>query len=242
MMLDPIYWLLVGLALLMSLGASAMVKLRFNRGRAVSLASGMTGAEVAAALVKDAGLQGVTIVEHQGFLSDHYNPMTRTLALSPHVYHGTDASAAGVAAHEAGHALQHAQNYLPMWFRSLIVPVANIGSMLGPMVIIGAIMLGAADAASQGGLGRTLAIVGVAMFGAATVFSLITVPVEFDASSRAKERLIALRIVRPGVEADTVRGVLTAAGLTYVAAAISSVLMLLYWAWRAGLIGGQRRD
>jgi Zn-dependent membrane protease YugP len=159
--------------------------------------------------------------------------------LSPDVYHGNNASSAGVAAHEAGHAIQHAQGYSPMWVRSALVPMANIGSTIGPWVIIIGILLGAAEGM---GLGVSLAKIGVALFGLATLFTLVTVPVEFDASSRAKKMLEQLSIVRSEEESAAVAGVLSAAGLTYVAAAINSLLMLLYWAYRAGLLGGRRSN
>jgi len=126
-----------------------------------------------------------------------------------------------------------------MWVRSAIVPVANIGSNLGPWLVIIGIMLGAGAEISSG-LGHSIAIIGIALFAAATAFTLVTVPVEFDASSRAKKQLQHLGIVRQGSEANAVSSVLTAAGLTYVAAAITSILQLLYWAYRAGLIGGRR--
>jgi Zn-dependent membrane protease YugP len=139
-----------------------------------------------------------------------------------------------------GHAIQHAENYFPMWLRSFIVPAANIGSNLGPwLVIIGAVLMGARGMAG-GGFGQTLAIAGVFLFAASTLFTLVTVPVEFDASSRAKQRLQRLNIVLPGREYDTVSGVLFAAGLTYVAAATTSIVQLIYWAWKAGLLGGRR--
>lgn len=234
--------MVVGFAI--SGGAALLVKLAFARGARIAIRSGMTGREVAEAILRDADIRDVKVVEHQGFLSDHYNPMNKTLALSPDVYHRATASAAGVAAHEVGHAIQHARGYAPMWMRSILVPVANLGSMLGPVIIMVGGGLGAAEQAAKGipGLGLTLALIGVGLFVAATLFTLITVPVEFNASSRAKERLIALGITRPGEEDNAVRGVLTAAGLTYVAAAVTSILWLLYWLWRAGLIGGQRRD
>jgi hypothetical protein len=186
----------------------------------------------------DAGITDVKVLEHQGFLSDHYNPLNKTLNLSREVYYGRNASAAGVAAHEVGHAIQHAQGYFPLWLRSFIVPAANLGSNLGPwLVILGIILMSAGRA-----LGYSLAIAGVALFGIATLFTLVTVPVEFDASSRAKKVLARLDIVAQGREYNTVSGVLFAAGLTYVAAAIGSIMQLLYWAYRAGLIGGSRRD
>jgi Zn-dependent membrane protease YugP len=236
---DPLLLLIGLVAGLISLGTEALVKLQFARGRRVPISSGLRGVDVARRILQDAGIDGVEIVEHQGFLSDHYNPLNRTLALSPDVYNGTDAAAAGVAAHEVGHAIQHARGYSPLWLRSAIVPVANLGSMLGPLIIMAGIWLGAAQGI---GLGHNVAVAGVLLFGAATFFTLITVPVEFNASSRARERLVALGIAQPGPEADAVRGVLTAAGLTYVAAAIGSILHLLYWAYRAGLIGNNRRD
>ncbi|MCL2101030.1 MAG: zinc metallopeptidase [Fibromonadales bacterium] len=236
---EPIYMLILVLGIVLSGGAAFMVKSRFEKGKKVSIASGYTGAQVAEQLLRDAGITDVSVHEHKGFLSDHYNPMNKTLNLSPDVYRGRSAAAAGVAAHEAGHAIQHAQNYFPMWVRSAIVPAANIGSNLGPWIVIIGIMLGA-GAETAGGFGHSIAVIGVALFAAATAFTLVTVPVEFDASSRAKKYLQNLGIVRQGNEANTVSSVLTAASLTYVAAAINSVLMLLYWAYRAGLIGGRR--
>jgi len=239
MILDPIYMIIMVLAIVLSGGAAFMVKSRFAKASKVPIASGYTGAQVAEQLLRDAGITNVSVHEHKGFLSDHYNPMNRTLNLSPDVYNGRSAAAAGVAAHEAGHAIQHAQNYFPMWVRSAIVPAANIGSNIGPLLIIIGILLGA-GAEMNSGIGHTLAVLGVALFAAATAFTLITVPVEFDASARAKKQLQHLGIVRQGQESAAVSSVLTAAAMTYVAAAIAAVLQLLYWAYRAGLIGGRR--
>ena len=166
------------------------------------------------------------------------SPLNKTLNLSPEVYSGRNASAAGVAAHEVGHAIQHAEGYFPLWLRSAIVPAANIGSNLGPwLVIIGIMLMGMGKA-----LGHSLAVVGVVLFALATLFTLVTVPVEFDASARAKKALARMEVVAAGREYNTVSGVLFAAGLTYVAAAISSILQLLYWAYRAGLLGGRNDD
>lgn len=238
MMFDPLYMGILLVTMVLSLGVSGLVKVRFNAGQKVKITSGLTGAEVAKAILMDAGITDVQVLQHQGFLSDHYNPMNKTLNLSPEVYNGRSASAAGVAAHEVGHAIQHAQDYFPMWLRSTIVPVANIGSSLGPMiVIIGIALMGAGKA-----IGHDVAVVGVLLFAAMTLFTLVTVPVEFDASRRAKKILARLDIVAQGREYNTVSGVLLAAGLTYVAAAIGSILQLLYWAYRAGLIGGRSDD
>ena len=236
MMFDPLYMGILFVTMVLSLGVSGLVKLRFNAGQEVKIRSGLTGAEIAKAILMDAGITDVQVLQHQGFLSDHYNPLNKTLNLSPEVYNGRSASAAGVAAHEVGHAIQHAQDYFPMWLRSTIVPVANIGSSFGPLIIIiGIALMGMGKA-----IGHDVAVVGVLLFAAMTLFTLITVPVEFDASSRAKKILARLDIVAQGREYNTVSGVLFAAGLTYVAAAIGSILQLLYWAYRAGLIGGRR--
>ena len=238
-MFDPLYMLILAVGLLLSGGASFLVRSRFARGQKTGLMTGYTGKDVALAILRSAGISDVRVREHRGFLSDHYNPVDRTLNLSPEVYHGINASAAGVAAHETGHAIQHARGYAPMWLRSALVPAANLGSNFGPWLVILGIVLGAAEGA---GLGVTVAKVGVALFGAATLFTVVTVPVEVDASSRAKKLLGELGIVRGGEESEAVAGVLSAAALTYVAAAITSVLTLLYWAARAGLLGGRRND
>ena len=225
MMFDPLYMSILLVTLVLSGAVSILVKSRFAAGQKVRITSGLTGADVAKAILMDAGITDVKVLVHQG-----------TLNLSKEVYYGQNASAAGVAAHEVGHAIQHAQGYFPLWLRSFIVPAANIGSNLGPwLVILGIILMSAGRA-----LGYSLAIVGVLLFAIATFFTLVTVPVEFDASSRAKKSLARMDIVAQGREYNTVSGVLFAAGLTYVAAAVSSILQLLYWAYRAGLICGRR--
>lgn len=235
MIMDPVYMLILVFGLLISGVVSFLVKSRFNAGQKVSIASGLTGAQVAAAILADANVTDVRILETQGFLGDHYNPLKKTLNLSREVYHGKNASAAGVAAHEVGHALQHAENYFPMWLRSFIVPAASLGSSLGPWIIIAGIVLMSFSAA-----GYNVAVFGVALFAISTLFTFVTVPVEFNASSRAKKRLLHLNIIQQGREFNAVAAVLLAAGLTYIAAAVNSVLQLLYWAWRAGLLGNRR--
>lgn len=238
MVFDPLYIMIFVVTLALSGIASLLVKKRFAAGQKVNISSGITGADVAKAILMEAGITDVKVLKHQGFLSDHYNPLNKTLNLSPEVYSGRNASAAGVAAHEVGHAIQHAQGYFPLWLRSALVPAANIGSNLGPwLVIIGAMLLGLGKA-----IGQSVAIIGVILFALATLFTLVTVPVEFDASARAKKALARMEIVSPGREYNTVSGVLFAAGLTYVAAAITAILQLLYWAYRAGLLGGRNDD
>lgn len=244
MLFDPIYWIILGVCGLMSLLASLYVKSAFRRGAEVPIQSGMTGAEVARRILRDQDIVDVEVHEHQGFLSDHYNPMAKTLNLSPDVYNGRTAAAAGVAAHEVGHALQHAQGDITMWARTILVYPANFGSMLGPYLVMGGMALGSATQVAQGhhGIAYWLAMAGVLIFGTATLCSTFIVFNEFNASSRARGLLVKLGVTRPGEEDDTVARVLNAAGLTYLAAAVGSLMQLLYWAYQAGLLGGGRRQ
>jgi Zn-dependent membrane protease YugP len=239
-MFDLLYLVIAGVTMLLSLAAAGLVRYRVSQARQVPSRGGMTGAEAAALILRRTGLDDLRIEEHAGVLSDHYNPMTRTLALSHDVFHGRDAAAVGIAAHEAGHAIQHAQGYTPMWLRSLLVPAANLGSMLGPWLVIGGIVLGAVQQHAAPGLAWWLAAVGLGLFGLAASFTLVTLPVEFDASARARVLLVEYGVIGRDEDATHVDRVLTAAGLTYVAAAATSVLWLLYWAWQAGFIGGNR--
>jgi Zn-dependent membrane protease YugP len=244
MLFDPIYWLILGVCGLMSLLASLYVKSAFRSGAEVPIQSGLTGAEVARRILRDQDIVDVEVHEHQGFLSDHYNPSAKTLNLSPDVYHGRTAAAAGVAAHEVGHALQHAQGDVTMWARTILVYPANFGSMLGPYVVMGGIAMGSASQVAQGhhGAAYWVALSGVLLFGIATACSIFIVFNEFNASARARVLLVKLGVTRAGEEDATVARVLNAAGLTYLAAAAGSLLNLLYWAWQAGLLGGGRRD
>jgi Zn-dependent membrane protease YugP len=233
--------LVVGMAI--SLAAAGYVKYKFNQGKSVALRSRLTGAEVARRILADNDITDVRVLEHQGFLSDHYHPTEKTLNLSPDVYHGTHAAAAGVAAHEVGHALQHAHGAVHMWARSILVYPAHFGGMLAPWLVIAGIALGSVQQAASGtGLGYYLAVTGVFIFGIALVCSLFIVWNEFDASAQARNSLVRLGITDGAEENDTVKGVLNAAGMTYVAAALVAAMELLYWAWKAGLIGGQRRE
>lgn len=191
--------------------------------------SGLTGAQAARRLLDGAGIQDVEIVPSQGMLSDHYNPVSKKLALSEAVYGSPSVAAIGVACHEAGHAIQHAQGYKPMWLRSALVPTANIGSSIGYFGMIGGLMLG-----SQG-----LVVIGAVLFSAVLLFQVITLPVEFDASSRAKKLAFEYGLVSQG-ERQGMSAVLNAAALTYVAAAVTSLLTLLYFLFRIGLLGGSR--
>ncbi|GAB4236245.1 MAG: zinc metallopeptidase [Acidobacteriota bacterium] len=229
MIFDPVYFLFIAPALLLSLWASYQVKRNFSKYSRVPTARGLTGAEAAAWILRQAGIEDVKIQRARGLLSDHYNPVTKTLALSDEVFGSPSVAAVGVAAHEAGHAIQHAQGYAPLWLRSILVPTANIGSSLGYLVMLFGLLLGAAN----------LVLIGAVLFSMVLLFQIVTLPVEFDASRRAKQLLLQYGIVTER-EREGVAKVLNAAALTYVAAAISTLLTLLYFLMRAGLLGGRR--
>lgn len=229
MIFDPFYLLWIAPALLLSLWASWRVKSNFGKYSKVRSARGITGAEAAAEILRQNGLTEVKILRAQGMLSDHYNPMNKTLNLSESVYDSASVAAIGIAAHEAGHALQHAQGYAPMWLRSLLVPTANIGSSLGYMAMLFGLFLAQ----------QNLVLVGAILFSAVLAFQVVTLPVEFNASSRAKSLILDYGIISER-EREGVDKVLNAAALTYVAAAISTLLTLLYFLMRSGLLGGRR--
>lgn len=235
MIFDPLYLLVIGVGMALSLWASAKTKGAFQKYSKYTTRRGMTGAQIAQAILRDNGIANVKVEPVQGNLTDHYDPRSRTLRLSETVYGSSSMAAVGVAAHEVGHAIQHAQAYGPLQFRSAWVPVANLGSGLSFAIIIAAMFLGGAATA----MGHTAAIVGVGLFATTTVFTLITLPVEFDASRRALATLQRGGYVTPE-ELGGAKTVLDAAAMTYVAAAVTSILTLLYWAHRLGLFGGRR--
>jgi Zn-dependent membrane protease YugP len=187
----------------------------------------MSGAEAARRMLQSAGVNDVKVEPVQGFLSDHYDPRTRTLRLSPGVYKSDSVAAMGIACHEAGHALQHAQGYAALKLRTALVPVASIGSMLAWPMMFGGMLLNMAN----------LLLLGVIAFSLMVVFQMVTLPVEFDASNRAKRQIRTLGIIQSDREAGGVSAVLNAAALTYVAAAITALMQLVYFAMRAGLLG-----
>ena len=227
MIFDPMYFLFLAPGLALSLWASFRVKRAFKKYSKVPSARGMTGAEAAAELLRGAGITGVRIVSTHGMLSDHYNPINKTLALSESVYRTNSIAAIGVATHEAGHAIQHAQNYAPLWVRSLLVPTANIGSGLGYIVMVLGLLFSSTN----------MVLVGAVLFSAVLLFQVVTLPVEFNASSRAKALVVEQGIITQQ-EREGVDKVLNAAAMTYVAAAISTLLTLVYFLLRAGLLGG----
>jgi Zn-dependent membrane protease YugP len=215
-------------ALLLGLWAQFRVKSAFSKYSRVRTANGMTGAEVARRILDANGLQNVKIEQVGGMLSDHYDPRSRVLRLSAGVYQSNSVAAAGVAAHEAGHALQHAAAYTPLTLRSAIVPMVQLGSWLGPIIFFVGLLMS-----------QTIAWVGVALFGATALFALVTLPVEFNASARAKAWLSDMGLVY-ATEMRGVDSVLDAAALTYVAGAVQALSTLLYYVFL--LTGFSRRD
>ncbi len=220
---SPLWLIASAIGLVLSLWASARVKSAFHRYSQVGVASRMSGAEAAAAVARAGGANDVTIERHQGFLSDHYDPRSKTLRLSPAVHDGRSISSIAVAAHEAGHAIQHAEAYAPLTFRSVMVPVCTIGNNLWPIFIIGGFVLGM----------RELVPIGILLFSAVVLFQLVTLPVEFDATKRAKAVLARTGIVSTQEEAVGVSKVLDAAAMTYVAAAVTAILQLIVLILRA---------
>lgn len=229
MFFDPMYLLFILPGLALSMWASFRTKSAFEKYSRVPSARGLTGAQAAKILLERAGLYDVSITRSHGFLSDHYNPLNKSLNLSEAVYESSSVAAIGVATHEAGHAIQHAQKYAPLWLRSTLVPTANIGSSIGYLVMIGGLFLGMTN----------LVLIGAVLFSMVLLFQIVTLPVEFDASNRAKQLVLEYGIVSPS-ERQGVDRVLNAAALTYVAAAVSTLLTLLYFLMRAGLLGGRR--
>jgi uncharacterized protein len=234
---DPLYLLLVAPGALLAMWAQYRVQSTFRRYAAEPTARGMSGADIAAAILRVQGIRDVSIEPAEGFLSDHYDPTSRTLRLSPDVYLGRTVAAAGVAAHEVGHAIQHANGYVPLQVRSALVPALKVTNTLAmPAILIGFLL-----AASQVAFGVTVLWLGIALFGMLVLFQLVTLPVEFDASRRALRAIEAGSLVS-GPELQGARRVLTAAALTYVAAAVGSMLQLLYFVIRAGLFSSRDDD
>ena len=230
---DMNYLLLVMLpGMVLSGLASMMVKNTFKKYETVGTKRNMTGAEAARVMLERAGVHDCKIEPVSGRLSDHYDPRDKTLRLSEPVYNARSVSAIGVACHEAGHALQHATGYKYLQMRSSLVPVTNISSKMSmPVLMVGMLLMSAAPT-----LGMPVILAGCVLFGVAVLFSVVTLPVEWDASARAKTAMVDANIVSQD-EADDAGRVLNAAFLTYLAAAISSILTLVYYLYRAGLIG-----
>lgn len=228
---DPMYFVVL-LAVLLSWAASARVHSTYNKYAKVRNASGVTGREAAERILRSQGILDVTVGRTEGTLSDHYDSRTKTLSLSDGVYQSSSLSAVSIAAHECGHAIQHAKGYVPLNLRIALVPVANFGSRISiPLIIIGFLFTGSTS--------DFLIQMGIILFSAAVLFQLVTLPVEFDASRRAMGLVQETGILTQD-ELSGSRKVLSAAALTYVAAAAVSVTQLLRLLSLFG--GGRRRD
>jgi uncharacterized protein len=218
--IDPtwFYFMIPGLII----GLIAQFKLKSTYAHYVQqpAAAGITGAQAAREILNQAGLQGMPVEEVPGHLTDHYDPIRKKLCLSSENFHGRSIAALGVAAHEAGHALQHKAAYAPLKLRMALVPMTGIGSNLGVWLVILGVIWGTA-------FGQQLALIGIGLYSLLVFFQLITLPVEYDASRRAKEQLLRLGLVS-AQEHTGVGRVLNAAALTYVAAMVTAVLQLFY--------------
>jgi Zn-dependent membrane protease YugP len=227
--IDPLYFVFALPALILGLIAQAWVQSAFKKYSRVPVSSGMTGAQAARALLDANGLSNVRVEETGGFLGDHYDPSSRTLRLSPQVARTPSVAAVGVAAHEMGHAIQHASGYWPLQIRTSMVPTVQFGSWLGPAIFFVGLLLQSPQ----------IAWIGVLAFLAVAVFAVVTLPVELNASHRAKE-LLQQHYIVSRQEMAGVNTILNAAALTYVAAAVQAVSTLLYYVF---LLGGlSRRD
>ncbi len=218
-------------ALLLGVWAQMLVKSRFDKFSKIASRRGISGAEAARMVLNSGGVYNVPIGRVSGHLSDHYNPKTNSISLSDSVYGSTSVASIGVAAHEAGHALQYASNYAPIKLRMSILPICNIGSMIGPLlIVIGCMMSYAAEKASAE-MGIMIYMVGLILFSAVALFQLVTLPVELDASKRAIKALEGANMLDSD-ELSGAKKVLTAAALTYVAALVSSIMQIIYYATR----------
>jgi Zn-dependent membrane protease YugP len=226
MFFDPVYFLFLAPGILLALWAQWRISRAYNEASQIPSSSGYTGAQAAAELLHTAGIGGVAIEPVEGVMTDHYSPDEKVLRLSPDVYSGTSLAALGIAAHEAGHAIQDARRYGPLVIRNLMVPLASFGSSAAWIIILIGFAMQLAG----------LVYVGIAVFGLTVLFQLVNLPVEFDASRRARVELLVGGIITPFEEREVAR-VLNAAAMTYVAATLTAVLTLLYFLFRAGALG-----
>lgn len=224
---DPLYLIFALPGLILAGYASYLTHSTFKKYENAYSDRGLSGAQAAQIMLSKAGVDGVSIEQVGGFLSDHYDPSRRVLRLSPSVYSSTSLSAIGVACHEAGHAVQHADGFLWLSLRTALVPAVNFSSNFSYIVLILGFLLRS----------QVAILAGIALFAMAVIFSIVTLPVEWDASNRAKKMMLSAGIVTER-EAGGAGKVLNAAFLTYVAAAVSSVMTLLYYLLRSGILGG----
>src|SRR5690606_33561219 len=220
------YYLIIGAVFIISMIVQNRLRSKFAHYSNVHLQNGMSGKEIAEKMLRDNGIQDVEVISVPGQLTDHYNPQNKTVNLSEAVYNQRNAAAAAVAAHECGHAVQHAQAYSALKMRSALVPIVSVTSGMSQWLVIGGLVLGAAAGA---GFGYYIAIAGLVFMGFATLFSFITLPVEYDASNRALAWLKAKNMLTPE-EYKGSEDALKWAARTYLVAAIGALASLLYWA------------
>ncbi len=226
---DPTYLMFMIPSILLMMFTSWYVKHNYKKWSQIRASSGLNGQDAAKRLLSTSGMYGVQIRTVAGELSDHYNPADKTLYLSSSVASSPSVASVAIAAHEMGHAMQDAEGYFPLKLRGALVPAVNISSNLGWILIMAGLFLGWTN----------IAWLGILVFSAGAIFALITLPVEFDASARAKRLLYQTGIIQTDEEQRGVNAVLNSAALTYVAALITAVLQLLYYVF---LVGGRRRD
>ena len=228
------FYFLIGIISLLSWFVSNKLKQKFKKYSHIQLRNGMSGAEIATKMLSDNGIFDVKVISTPGQLTDHYNPKDKTVNLSESVYNQRNAAAAAVAAHECGHAVQHAKAYSYLTLRSQLVPIVNISSKFSQWLVIGGIIMGAASGAI--GIGFYIAMTGLIFMGFATIFSFITLPVEYDASNRALAWLRNKNMVSQQ-ELEGATDALRWAARTYLVAALGSLAMLLYWGMQ--ILGGR---
>jgi len=223
------FYILIGVISLISWLVSQRLKSKFNYYSKIQLQNGLSGREIAEKMLYDNGISDVKVISTPGKLTDHYNPVNKTVNLSESVYNQRNASSAAVASHEVGHAVQHAQAYQWLTMRSKLVPVVGVSSKFSQWLVIGGIILGAAS--GNVGIGFIIAVIGLGMMALATLFSFITLPVEYDASNRALAWLKTNNMLTTN-EQDGAKDALKWAARTYLVAALGSLAMLLYWGLR----------
>ena len=220
--MDMTYMVLIGVFMVIGMIVSGRLKSKMKKYSQMPIKAGLSGAQIAQKMLQDSGISDVKITQGQGFLTDHYNPANKTISLSPDIFQGQSVAAAAVAAHETGHAIQHAQGYKWLQMRSRMVPAVQIGSQFYIWVIIAGFAMNFIG----------LVWLGVALFAATTLFSVVTLPVEYDASNRALKWLNTTNMLTPQEHAGAKDGLKWAAR-TYLVAALASIAQLLYWVMRA---------
>lgn len=228
------FYVLIGAISLISWLVGRQLKNKFKKYSKIQLRNGMSGREIAEKMLSDNGITDVEVISVAGQLTDHYNPSNKTVNLSESVFHERNAASAAVASHEVGHALQHAEAYQWLGLRSQLVPAVNISSKYSQWLVIGGIILGAVS--GESGIGFIIAVAGLGMMAVATIFSFITLPVEYDASNRALAWLKTNNMLTEE-EQDGAQDALKWAARTYLVAALASLAMLLYWGMR--ILGGR---